>query len=318
MDALSQLFGALRVESALCTRFEVTAPWGHRVTHPGRIKFVLVVDGSCWLRTRALPEPCLLGSHDLFLVLDGEPYTLSDAADSAGVDCGALEPLRDGYLIRYGGGGARTTLVSVAFEVDAAEAELLLLALPPFIHLRVDQNRSHGLQSLLELLRLEVSAAEIGSIPIVRRLGEALFISAVRAYLQQADGPRHGVLAAIADAQLARPLNDMHGDLAHAWTIDDLARSARMSRSSFAARFRATVGQTPLDYLTRLRMDRARALLRGGVPIAEVAGRVGYDSAISFTRAFGRVTGRTPGSYRRGLESVVRAQAAAGEQEALR
>jgi len=302
MDALSQLFGPLRVESALCTRFETTAPWGHRVTHRGRLKFVLVASGSCWLRTRALPEPTQLGAHDLFLVLDGEPYTLSDSLDSPTVDCTDLEPVRDGYLIRYGGGGARSTLVSVAFEVDAAEAELLLLALPPFIHLRVDQSRSHGLQSLLELLRLEVCAAEVGSIPIVRRLGEALLISAVRAYLQSADGPRSGVLAAIADAQLARPLDDMHGDLAHAWTIDSLARSARMSRSSFAARFRATVGQTPLEYLTRLRMDRARALIRGGVPIAEVATRVGYDSAISFTRAFGRVTGRTPGSYKRGAE----------------
>ncbi|RYE85589.1 MAG: AraC family transcriptional regulator, partial [Myxococcales bacterium] len=192
MDALSHLFGSLRVDRALCTRFEVTAPWGHRVTHRGQLKFVLVVDGSCWLRTAALPGATRLDAHGLFLVLDGAPYTLSDAPGSPAVDCGQLEHLRDGYLIRHGGGGARTTLVSVAFEVDAADNEALLLALPPFIHLRVDQPRSHGLQSLVELLRVEVSASEPGSLPIVRRLGEALFMSAVRAYLQQdEDRPPH-------------------------------------------------------------------------------------------------------------------------------
>ena len=302
MDALSQIFGSLRVENALYTRFETAAPWGHRVTHRGRIKFVFVVAGACWLRTRALPEPTLLGAQDLFLVLDGEPYELSDTADSDCVDCIGLESLREGYLIRYGGGGARSTLVSVAFEVDATEAESLLLVLPHFIHLRVDSNRSHALQSLMELLRLEVCASEAGSLPIVRRLAEALFISAVRAHLQSIDGPQHGVLAALADARLARPLSDMHGDPGHAWTIERLARSASMSRSSFAAKFRATVGQTPLDYLTHLRMHRARALIRRGVPIAEVATEVGYDSAISFTRAFGRVTGRTPGAYKRDAE----------------
>ncbi len=299
MDALSQLFGSMQVEDARYTRFEVSAPWGHRVTHRGQIKFVFVAFGSCWLRTRALPEPTRLRADDFFMVLDGEPYAVADAIDSTCVDCLELEDRRDGYLIRYGGGGASSTLVSVAFAVDAAEAEALLLALPPFIHLGVDQGRSHGLQSLMELLRMEIASSEIGSLPIVRRLAEALFISAVRAHLHSAERPRHGVLAAIADPQLVRALGDMHRDPAQPWTVDHLARSARMSRASFASKFRATVGRTPLEYLTGLRMDRARSLLRQGVAIADVANRVGYDSAISFTRAFGRVTGETPGAYKR-------------------
>jgi AraC-like DNA-binding protein len=302
MDALSQLLDSLHFEDARYTRFETSAPWGHRVTHSGQIKFVFVVSGSCWLRTRASCEPLLLLPDDLFVVLDSEPYAVSDSADSSCVDCGDLEHRRDGYLIRYGGGGVPSALVSVAFTVDAAEAESLLLALPPLIHLRVDHNRSHALQSLMELLRLEICSPEAGSLPIVRRHAEALFLSAVRAHLHNADGPRHGILAAIADAQLARAVSEMHRDVAQAWTVEDLARSARMSRASFASRFRATVGQAPLEYLTHLRMDRARSLIREGVAIADVANRVGYDSAISFTRAFGRVTGKTPGAYRRDSE----------------
>jgi AraC-like DNA-binding protein len=299
MDTLSRLFGSLRVERALCTRFEATAPWGHQVTHRGQIKLVLVIEGAAWLRTRALREPTLLGADDLFFVLSSEPYTLSSTPQGAVVDCADLELLRDGYVIRYGGGGARTVLLSVALDVDPSATEALLLALPPFVHLRVEQNRSHKLQSLIDLLRLEVSAAETGSLPIVRRLAEALFLSTIRAYLQNPDGPRHGLLAALADAQLVRPLDQMHADVARPWTLEDLARTAHMSRSSFAAKFRSTVGETPLDYLASLRMERARALLREGVPMAEIAGQVGYESAVSFTRAFRRVTGRTPGAYKR-------------------
>jgi len=298
--------GSLYFENARYTRFETSAPWGHRVTHSGQIKFVFVVSGSCWLRTRALPEPMLLPTHDLFVVLDSEPYSVSDSPDSSCVDCIELEAHRDGYSIRYGGGGIRSDLVSVAFTVDAAEAESLLLALPPLIHLRADQNRSHALQSLMELLRVEICSAEMGTLAIVRRLAEALFVSAVRAHLQNSDGPRRGILAAIADPQLARAVGEMHREVAQAWTVEDLARSARMSRASFASKFRATVGQAPLEYLTRLRMDRARSLIREGVAIADVADRVGYDSAISFTRAFGRVTGKTPGAYKRESMATVR------------
>jgi AraC-like DNA-binding protein len=300
MDALSELLGSLYFEDARYTHFEISAPWGHRVTHSGQIKFVFVVGGSCWLRTRALSEPMRLLSHDLFVVLDSEPYSVSDSADSSCVDCVELEARRDGYLIRYGGSGDRSDLVSVAFTVDAAEAESLLLALPPLIHLRADQNRSHALQSLMDLLRLEICSSELGTVPIVRRLAEALFVSAVRAHLQQAGAaPRRGILAAISDPQLARAVSEMHREVARPWTVEDLARSARMSRASFASRFRGKVGQAPLEYLTQLRMDRARSLLREGVAIADVANRVGYDSAISFTRAFGRVTGKTPGAYKR-------------------
>ena len=305
IDPLSQLLGSLHFENARYTRFETGAPWGHRVTHSGQIKFVFVVGGSCWLRTRALTEPERLLPNDLFVILDSEPYAVSDSPDSSCVDCVMLETRRDGYSIRYGGDGARTTLVSVAFSVDAAEAESLLLALPPLIQLRMDQNRSHALQMLMELLRIEIGSTEMGALPVVQRLAEALFIAAVRAHLQSADGARQGILAAIADAQLARAVSDMHGDLSQPWTVEDLARSARMSRASFAARFRAAVGQAPLEYLTQLRMDRARSLIREGVAITEVASRVGYDSAISFTRAFGRVTGKTPGAYKRAALATV-------------
>lgn len=298
MDSLSQLIGSLRLQSALYTRFELSAPWGHRVTHQGQIKFVLVARGTCFLRTAALPEPLELQTGDLFLVLDGAPYSVSDRPHSRCVDCIKLEPLRESFLIRYGGDGPKATLVSVALQLAKDDTGVLVGALPAFIHLRVDERRSLSLHALTELLRAELEE-ELGSLPIVRRLAEALFISAVRFYVQTSELPKHGLLAAIADPQLRRALRDLHDDLAQPWTVQTLAERAGMSRASFAAKFRSKTGIPPLEYLTQRRIDAARLLLREDLAIAEVANRVGYESAISFARAFQRLVGMPPGAFRR-------------------
>jgi len=298
MDVLSRYLAGFQIKQVLCTRFEATAPWGHEVVNFSRVKFVLVANGSCWLRTRALPEPTLLTSGDLFLVLNGERYRLSDRPKSKTVDCRELEKRRSGFLIEYGGGGAPCTLVSVAMEIETVDGGPAHL--PSFIHLRIDQTRSHALQNLIDLMRLEVCSAGIGSAAIVQRLSEVLFISAVRAYVQNAQhSPEQGVLAAMADQRLGTALTSMYDDPGRNWTLADLANNANLSRSAFAARFKSVVRQSPLEFLTRHRMHKAAALMRSGLSIAEVANRVGYDSEISFGRAFKRVTGQTPGAFKR-------------------
>lgn len=305
MDSLSHLVGSLRVSGAMYTRFELSAPWGHRVTHRGEIKFVLVTRGACWLRTDALSAPLELSPGDLFLVLDGAPYEVSDRPRSRCIDCVKLEPQREGFVIAYGGGGATAELVSVAIQLSPEDTGDLVAALPPFIHLRADAIRGDSLRALTELLRDEIQE-DLGSTPIVRRLAESLFISAVRFHVRHSAAARDGLLAAIADPQLRRALGEMHSDLAQAWTVERLATRAGMSRASFAARFRDKTGTTPLEYLTRQRIAAARTLLREGVAIADVAERVGYTSPISFARAFGRVVGTPPGAFRRQAAPITR------------
>jgi AraC-like DNA-binding protein len=240
----------------------------------------------------------LLTSGDLFLVLDGKPYRLSDRPNSKTIDCRELEKRRKGFLIEYGGGGARCSLVSVALEVETFDGRPIQL--PNFIHLRVDQTRSHALQSLIDLMRMEVSAADIGSAAVVQRLSEVLFISAVRAHIRNAPSSQRDVFAAMADPQLGTALSGMYSDPARPWTLESLASSANLSRSAFAVRFKDAVGQSPLVFLTQYRMHKAGELIRNGVSIAAAAARVGYESNISFARAFKRVTGQTPGAFKSG------------------
>ena len=91
----------------------------------------------------------------------------------------------------------------------------------------------------------------------------------------------------------------MHGDPAHRWTLQELARTAGMSRSTFAERFKRLVGSSPMDYLTRWRMGIAsQPLANTNLRVSEIAARVGYVSEFSFSRAFKRMRGMAPTTYR--------------------
>ena len=112
-------------------------------------------------------------------------------------------------------------------------------------------------------------------------------------------GSQHG-LAGLKDDRLAAAICAMHGDLARGWTVETLAREAGLSRSTFAATFKAVTGDTPLDYLTRWRMYRAKVLLRGSeLSLMEIAERVGYETDMALSRTFSRFEGVAPGKWRR-------------------
>ena len=133
---------------------------------------------------------------------------------------------------------------------------------------------------------------------VLGRLAEILFIHMLRAHIE---GSEHGstMLAALADAQLARALAAIHADPSNHWSLNDLAREAGMSRTVFAERFLATVGLTPMQYLTRWRLELAKvALTSTGQSVAEVAASIGYASEAAFGRVFKRFVGVGPGAYR--------------------
>lgn len=125
-----------------------------------------------------------------------------------------------------------------------------------------------------------------------------LLVEALRS--GERNGSHPGLLRGLADPRIAIALRLVHGDLAHPWTIGDLAKASALSRSAFYERFTAAVGETPMGYLLAWRMAVAKDLLRNGDPgVAEVARRVGYGSASTFSTAFSRHVGRTPGRFAR-------------------
>lgn len=108
-----------------------------------------------------------------------------------------------------------------------------------------------------------------------------------------------GWLAGLRDPLVCRVLGLLHRQPARAWTLETLAREAAVSRSVLAERFAHFVGQPPMQYLARWRMQvAARRLADGAVKVGAVGLEVGYDSEAAFSRAFKKAVGVSPAAWR--------------------
>lgn len=302
MDPLSDVFSSVRLGQAVATRLEASAPWGWRLSgdESNRVTFVLVRRGAAILTMKSQARPIQLAGGDVFITFDSDPYTLVDDPASPIVDCSVVESRRVNNVIDFGGGGAPTTFISGSFVIDELETKPILSVLPRFLHLRLGQARSQAFQSILELLSIEVEQPGLASEATIVRLYELLFVHAIRAYASSDTMPGGGWLAAISDKHLGQAVKAMHAHIDQNWSLQTLAEQASMSRSAFAAKFKATVGQTPLEYLTYWRMHKASLLIRNNVhSLSEVARAVGYESESAFNRVFKLATGMTPGAFRR-------------------
>jgi transcriptional regulator GlxA family with amidase domain len=135
---------------------------------------------------------------------------------------------------------------------------------------------------------------------VLAKLSELLFVEAVRRYVDSLPSEQIGWLAGLRDPHVARSLALFHGNIARAWTIDELGREVGLSRSSLADRFTRLIGQAPMHYLINWRMQVAAHDLRNtSASLAQVAETIGYDSEAAFSRAFKKVFGAAPATWRR-------------------
>lgn len=172
------------------------------------------------------------------------------------------------------------------------DAALLVSLLPQLVHIRGERRLATLVQLVGDESREQRPARDV----ILARLLEVLLIEALRSTAETAASP--GLLRGLADGRLAVALRRMHESPTRPWTVVQLAREAALSRSAFFERFRRAVGVAPMEYLLAWRMALAKDLLRrseGGV--GEVAERVGYSSASTFSVAFTRHVGVPPTRY---------------------
>jgi hypothetical protein len=213
----------MSIQEAVYKRLEATAPWGVRYSGDigPRIRFILVVRGSALLRFKS--RTITLSAGDLFIsILSYEPFTLMDHPRSAVVDSSEVLKLEVDGVIHYGGGGPLTTLVSGSFGISTFGAPLISSILPRFLHLRLEQNRSHAFQSVLDLLAAETAQPGIASSCLISRLYESLFIYAIRAYASSSAAPPKGWLAAMSDKHLSKAIQAMHSAIDRGWSVESL------------------------------------------------------------------------------------------------
>jgi AraC-like DNA-binding protein len=295
-DPLSELIALLRPRTVLSKGISGAGRWGVRYAAFGQPSFCVVLEGRCLLAVDG-QAPLALEPGD-FVFLPATPgFTLSgfepvtpEAIDPAAGAASTAE-------VRHGTRGGRpdVRLLGGYFVFDSPDTDLLVALLPALVHVR-DVGR---LSVLVRLVGEETRHRRSGRDLVLTRLVEVLLIEALRA--TPGDGAPAGLLRGLADARLAAAIRHMHGDPSRAWTVEQLARKASLSRSAFFDRFTRAVGLPPMEYLLAWRMAVAKDLLRQhDIGLAEVAERVGYGSASTFSTAFSRHVGQSPGRYARG------------------
>ena len=318
VDPVGGVLADLRIRGTFYCRVEVSAPWGLEMPAlDGCMSFHVVTGGSCVLEVDGVRS--VLGPGDLALVPHGRGHLLRSGPDAPIAGRADLLPqqyLADHYsVLRLDGGGAPAGMVCGVVQPDRPGAAHLLDLLPPVLHVDGrDAARAGWLPVLLGVIADECRHDRPGAEAVVTRLADVVVIQAVRAWLDTAaTGP--GWLRALRDPQVGRAVAQLHQEPGTAWTLTRLAREARMSRSSFAARFTELAGESAMHYVARWRMHLATIALADGARVGALARHLGYESEAAFSRAYKRVVGVPPVTASRrdpGRAEVPAATSAAG------
>ena len=292
-DPLSEVITLLQPRAVFSRRISGAGRWGVRYSAFGQPSFCAVLEGRCRLTVDG-HVPMTLEAGDFVLLPATPGFTMSGFGP---VRFERLDPKVTSKItgeVRHGTRGGRpdVRLLGGWFAFDSPDSALLVSLLPSLVHVR-------GVERLSTLVRLvgeEATEQRSGRDLVLTRLVEVLLIEALR--LTPGEDAPPGLLRGLADMQLAPAIRQMHNQIARSWTVAQLARTAALSRSAFFERFTRTVGLPPMEYLLAWRMAVAKDLLhRRDLGVAEVAERVGYGSASTFSTAFSRHVGQPPGRY---------------------
>jgi AraC-like DNA-binding protein len=315
MDALSDVLRVARLNGGVFLHAEFSEPWcmaarmtpEHCAPYLGAtshmIPYHYVAEGR--LRVRVEGEaPFELAAGEIVLFPRNDMHFLGSDLDLPPVPASEVivGPV-DGALgtIRLGGDGRRTRVICGFLACDGIENNPVISTLPRVLHLNVEQaGAAEWIRSTFQFAAGEVAAGRPGSETVLAKLSELLFVEAIRRYVEFLPAEQTGWLAGLRDPHVSRSLALFHGDIARAWTVDELGRAVGLSRSSLADRFTRLVGQAPMHYLAGWRMQVAAHDLRNTTAsLAQVAEKIGYDSEAAFSRAFKKAFGTAPASWRR-------------------
>ncbi len=204
-------------------------------------------------------------------------------------------------ILRQGEGGAATSMMCGVVRFDHPAAHQLIRLLPKLIFIEAWRSpHLEWIQSTLRFMAAEARELQPGGETVITRLADILVIQAIRSWIAEDPAAQTGWLGALKDKRIGYSILLMQREPARAWTVESLADEVNMSRSAFAARFKNLVGESPMQYLTRWRMNMALTKLKEeNIPMGKLADQIGYQSEAAFSRAFKRYIGVSPGEARR-------------------
>ena len=310
MDPLSDVLSLLKLGNYYYGGLDMGAPWSFQFPRYAGVKCYAIVSGQCWLDVDDVEEPVLLSPGDCFLLPTGRPFRLTSDLSMNSIDVITLFQSKLNGGIRSYNGGGDCFGVGGHFSLDGDHAAMLLGMLPPIVHIQKESEKK-ALRWSMDRLMDELRDPQPGGYLVAQNLAYMLLVQALRVHLAEGSKGSVGWLFALADKQIGTAINLMHEEPGYRWTLEVLAKRVGMSRSTFALKFKETVGTAPMEYLTNWRMRLAGdKLSKSRDSIAQIALSLGYESESAFSTAFKRVVGCSPRQYgrERSTNSVRRAE----------
>jgi AraC-like DNA-binding protein len=313
MDVLSEVLKAVKLESAFFYNAEFSAPWSFHSpdscklapyinqTSGHVIVYHLLIDGRAYVRVE--DERIALGAGDIVIFPHGDSHIIESGASPRIVN-GENELQRifsqQLKLSRAGGGGEVSRFICGFMVCEPRLSHIFLAGLPRVFKVNIREDQSgQWLESSIRYAIAGAGQSHAGGEAILAKLSETLFAETLRRYIVQLPERQTGWLAAARNPEVGKALALMHHRPAEPWTIADLAHEVGMSRSALAGRFREYLGEPPLAYLTRWRLQLGAQMLSSTrYSVAQIASEVGYDSEPAFNRAFKRQFGNPPARFR--------------------
>ncbi len=291
------LVSGLELDTTIFHVGQYCGPWRASTAGRERASFHLVLRGQSWLHLEG-QAPILLREREGVFFLRDIPHCLTpDAVVDASFQPRAMLPMTPPQPGACG-------LACGFFQFKGLLGELFTSAFPAYVTIRADAPAQSAVTPLFELILAEAGRNANASSPLIERLTELLFFYVIRDVARR-DDVAAGLLAVARRPEFAPLLDDLLKAPGKAWSVDDMARVACMSRASFCRHFLETSGQPPAQFLLQIRMKIAARRLQTGDSVLRAAEHVGYHSQAAFTRAFKKVIGEQPGAFQRARRSAL-------------
>jgi AraC-like DNA-binding protein len=301
-DPLTAILRSLRIEGVEYGRCRMAGDWGYLfAARAAETRFHFVAEKGCWLRASS-GEWVKLAQGDAMLVPRGAEHALASAPDVPLQPFPRWECRRvcdDVFDFQSGDDDEATVLFYGSMRVSLDPLHPLLRMMPEIMRAGEMLLKEPAIPHLLEAMNAEMCLSRIGAGGILARLADVLAAKIIRAWIEHGCGEATGWIAAMRDPDLGRVLAAVHAAPERDWTVAELAKLMGASRSGFAAKFAAVVGETPARYVAQVRMHQARQWLsRDHIRVSEAARRLGFESEATFSRAFKRIIGAPPVRFR--------------------
>lgn len=303
MDSLTHILNLARLKSSVYCRSELASPWGLHFASRNCAVFHVLHRGNGFFQISGDNEWLPFHEGDLLLLPKGHEHTIVETPNTPPLRNLELDQWGECVLMRWSD-APNAVILCGTFDFEYLRAASLFRYLPDMITIPYSVNSP--LNRVLALMAEEAESQRPAKEVVLRRLADILFVQIVQRWVEIHAQQNSGWLGAFHDPLIGKALELIHLQPQHAWTVASLARAVACSRSAFAARFTALVSEPPIEYLTRWRMQIASRLLteEPALTIGEIAARVGYHSEAAFSKAFKRLLGVSPITYRNAFEQA--------------